>query len=218
MTMRPSDANPMARKRAVFLDRDGTLSRDVGYPAEWSQVHIYPFAFDAVRRIRRAGLAPVVITNQSGVGRGFFGEDELEALHREFAAAFARQRARLDGIFHCPHDSPAVPAADESDCSCRKPHPELGLRAAAALGLELAGSYMVGDKPADVLFGLAVGAIPVLVLTGYGRASLRELEGGRARPAHVAPDLAAAVDWIVARERRSARGPRPHPRGRRAAS
>jgi D-glycero-D-manno-heptose 1,7-bisphosphate phosphatase len=202
----------MTKKRAVFLDRDGTLSRDIGYPADSSQVHIYPFVFDAVRRIRRAGLSPVVITNQSGVGRGFFTEADLRTLHRELAAAFAKRRARLDGIFHCPHYSPDAPAAEESGCACRKPHPELGLRAAAALGLELPGSYMVGDKPADVLFGVAVGAIPILVLTGYGRTSLRELEAGPVRPAHVAPDLAAAVDWIVAREGPSAAGPRPHPR------
>lgn len=208
----------MSARRAVFLDRDGTLSRDVGYPADWSQVHIYPYAFEAVRRIRRAGLAPVVVTNQSGVGRGFFSEDDLRALHRDFAAAFEKRRARLDGIFHCPHYSAAVPAADESDCACRKPHPEMGLRAAAALGLELRGSYMVGDKPADVLFGQAVGAVPVLVLTGYGRASLRELEAGPARPAHIAPDLAAAVDWILDREGRPAEASRPHRRGKRAAS
>ncbi len=208
----------MTKKRAVFLDRDGTLSRDVGYPADWSQVHVYPRAFDAVRRIRRAGLAPVVITNQSGIGRGFFSEADLRALHGELAAAFARRRARLDGIFYCPHYSPSIPAADESDCACRKPHPELGHRAAGALGLELRGSYMVGDKPADILFGLAVGAVPVLVLTGYGRASLAELEAGPARPAHVAPDLAAAVDWILAREARSPESPGPHPRRRRAAS
>jgi len=204
------------KRRAVFLDRDGTLSRDVGYPADWSQVHIYPHAFEAVRRIRRAGLAAVVITNQSGVGRGFFTEDDLRALHREFASAFATRRARLDGIFYCPHYSPAAPAAEESHCACRKPGPELGLRAAAALGLELPGSYMVGDKPADVRFGLALGAVPVLVLTGYGRAALRELDAGPARPAHVAADLAAAVDWIMDREGRSGRCPAP--RGRRAPS
>ncbi len=216
--LRPAGTLPTSKKRAVVLDRDGTLCRDVGYPADWSQVHIYPQAFEAVRRIRRAGLAPVVITNQSGVGRGFFTEDDLRALHREFAAAFARRRARLDGIYHCPHYSPAVPAAEESDCACRKPRPELGRRAAGALGLELRGSYMVGDKPADILFGLAVGAVPVLVLTGYGPAALRDLEGGPSRPAHVAPDLASAVDWILAREGRPAGTRRGRPRGRRAAS
>jgi D-glycero-D-manno-heptose 1,7-bisphosphate phosphatase len=197
----------------VFLDRDGTLNRDVGYPGHWSQIHIYPYAFDAVRKIRKAGLAAVVITNQSGIGRGFFSEDDLAALHECFAAAFEKRRARLDGFFHCPHFSPSVPAAAESDCSCRKPNPALGLRAAAELGLDLEGSYIIGDKAADVLFGLNVGASPVLVLTGYGKPSSRELAAAGIRPAHVAEDLAAAADWICARERRASSGS-GHPRGR----
>lgn len=203
----------MKKKRVVFLDRDGTLNRDVGFPGHWSQIHIYPYAFDAVRRIREAGLAAVVITNQSGIGRGFFSEDDLAALHARFAAAFEKHRARLDGFFHCPHFSSSVPAAAESDCSCRKPNPALGLRAAAELGLDLQGSYMVGDKAADVLFGLNVGASPVLVLTGYGRQSSRELEAAGVRAAHTAEDLAAAADWICGRERRPSSGP-GHPRGR----
>jgi D-glycero-D-manno-heptose 1,7-bisphosphate phosphatase len=200
------------KKRVVFLDRDGTLNRDVGYPAHWSQVHIYPYAFDAVRTIRKSGLAAVVITNQSGVGRGFFSEDELAALHELFAAAFEKRGARLDGFFHCPHFS-AGPVTAESDCSCRKPNPGLGVRAAAQLGLELEGSYMVGDKAADVLFGLNVGAVPVLVLTGYGPRSLRELEAAGIRPAHVAENVAAAADWISGRERRPSSGA-GHPPGR----
>jgi len=201
------------KKRVAFLDRDGTLNRDVGYPGHWSQIHIYPYAYDAVRRIRSAGLAAVVITNQSGIGRGFFSEEELAALHERFAAAFEKRRARLDGFFHCPHFSPAVPASAESDCPCRKPNPALGLRAAEELGLDLQGSYMIGDKAADVLFGLNVGAVPVLVLTGYGPRSLHDLEAAGVRPAHVAQNLAAAADWICARERRALSGP-GHPPGR----
>jgi len=193
----------MKKKRVVFLDRDGTLNRDVGYPGDWSQIHIYPFAFEAVRKIRKAGLAAVVITNQSGIGRGFFSEEDLLRVHREFGAAFARRRVRLDGFFHCPHFSPGLSAAGESDCPCRKPNPALGLRAAAELGLDLQGAYMVGDKAADVLFGLNVGALPILVLTGYGRRSLRDLETSGVRPAHVAQDLGAAADWIAARERQA---------------
>jgi D-glycero-D-manno-heptose 1,7-bisphosphate phosphatase len=195
----------MRKRRAVFLDRDGTLNRDVGYPAHWSQVHIYPYAFEAVRRIRAAGLAAVVITNQSGVGRGCFGEDELQALHRRFAAAFENERAPLDAFYHCPHYSPHVSAAAESGCACRKPNPALGLQAAAELGLNLEGSYMVGDKAVDLLFGLNIGAVPILVLTGYGRESLRKIDAGHAGPAHVAENLAAAADWIIGRERRAAR-------------
>jgi D-glycero-D-manno-heptose 1,7-bisphosphate phosphatase len=195
----------MKKRRAVFLDRDGTLNRDVGYPGHWSQVHIYPDAFEAVRRVRAAGMAAVVITNQSGVGRGFFSEDELRALHREFRTAFEKRRAALDGFFYCPHYSPAASAAAESCCPCHKPNPALGLRAAAELGLSLEGSYMVGDKKADILFGLNIGAVPVLVLTGYGRESLRDLEARRDRPAHVAENLARAVDWIIRREKRADR-------------
>jgi len=197
----------MTRIRAVFLDRDGTLNHDVGYPAHWSQVHVYPFAFEAVRSLRAAGLVPVVITNQSGVGRGFFGEPDLAALHREYGAAFAGQGAAIDGFFYCPHYNP--PGGGEAGCACAKPKPALGLRAAAELGLELRGSYMVGDKTSDILFGLALGAVPVLVQTGYGRASLRELERRGLRPECVAPDVAAAAHWILARERQACGPPRP---------
>jgi len=204
--LRPAYA--MNQKRAVFLDRDGTLNRDVGYPADWSQVHLYPFAFDAVRRLREAGLAPVVVTNQEGVGRGFFGRAEVERLHGEFAAAFERAGSPIDAFYYCPHVPPAPGAPG---CGCAKPAPGLGLRAAAELGLELAGSYMVGDKATDVLFGRAIGAVPILVLTGYGRRALPELEGRRLRPDDVAADLAAAVDRILERERgaRQRNGARP---------
>ena len=170
----------------LFLDRDGTINKDVGYPSDFGQIRLYPFSVEAIRDIHRLGFLAVVVTNQSGIGRGFFTEDELAALHARFAAAFEKRRARLDGFFHCPHFSSSAPAAAESDCSCRKPNPALGLRAAAALGLDLQGSYMVGDKTADVLFGLNVGAVPVLVLTGYGKPSSRELEATGIRPAHVA--------------------------------
>ena len=195
----------MKIKRAVFLDRDGTLNRDVGYPAHWSQIHIYPYAFEAIRRIHAAGLAAVVVTNQSGVGRGCFGEDDLQALHHKFAAAFSKRQARLDAFYYCPHYSPHAPADLESGCACRKPNSAMGLQAAAELGLSLEGSYMVGDKMADILFGLNIGAVPVLVLTGYGRESLAKIERGAAGPAHVARTLAAAVDWIVGREQRASR-------------
>jgi D-glycero-D-manno-heptose 1,7-bisphosphate phosphatase len=200
----------MRKRRAVFLDRDGTLNRDIGYPGHWGQVHVYPYAFEAVRRIRAAGLAVVVVTNQSGVGRNCFSEDDLRELHREFGAAFEKQGAGLDGFFYCPHDSRPAAAAPAARCSCAKPAPLLGLRAAAELGLTLEGSYMVGDKADDVRFGLNIGAVPILVLTGYGRKALRDLETGRVRPAHVAEDLAAAADWIIEREKQAARISRDH--------
>jgi len=188
----------MKTSQAVFLDRDGTLNEDVGYPADFRQVHIYPEAFEAVRRLRLAGFATVVVTNQSGVGRGYFDEDDLRALHSRFMETFARRGAPLDGLYHCPH-APAPP--ERPACTCAKPRPGLALRAARELGLDLARSYMVGDKADDILFGLNAGAVPVLVLTGYGRESAPAIASRGASPAHTAAGILEAAAWIIARGR-----------------
>jgi len=186
---------------AVFLDRDGTLNEDTGYPADFRQVHIYPAAFEAVRLLKRAGFAAVVVTHQSGVGRGYFAAAELDVLHRRFAEEFARRDAPLDGIYACLH------GPDEGPCACAKPQPGLGLRAARELGLDLGSSFMVGDKTVDVLFGRAIGAVPVLVLTGYGRAAAAALAAGGIRPAHTAPGILEAAAWILEQGRSTGHGP-----------
>jgi D-glycero-D-manno-heptose 1,7-bisphosphate phosphatase len=191
----------MIQRPAVFLDRDGTLNEDTGYPADFRQVHIYPGAFEAVRLLREAGLAAVVVTHQSGVGRGYFGREEMDELHRRFAAVFAGRGAPLDGIYACPH------GPDEPACECAKPRPGLGLLAARELGLDLASSFMVGDKAVDVEFGRAVGATPVLVLTGHGRAAARDLAARGPAPAHVAAGLLDAARWIIGRGRPNGHGP-----------
>lgn len=194
----------MTTRKAVFLDRDGTLNEDAGYPSDFRQVHVYPEAFEAVRRLGRAGFATVVITHQSGLGRGYFDALELEALHARFLEAFARHGAPLDALYSCPH-APEDRAG--AGCSCAKPRPGLGLRAARELGLNLGASYMIGDKPADVLFGLNIGAVPVLVLTGYGRGAPAALAALGARPAHTAAGVLEAAAWILEREGLSGHGP-----------
>jgi D-glycero-D-manno-heptose 1,7-bisphosphate phosphatase len=185
----------MTKRRAVFLDRDGTLNEDSGYPADFRQIHIYPAAFEAVRLLKQAGFAAVVITHQSGLGRGYFDAAELEELHARFGEEFDRRGAALDAIYSCPH---APDGTGLARCSCAKPRPGLGLRAAAELGLDLGASFMVGDKPDDVLFGLAIGAVPVLVRTGYGRAASAALAARGVRPAHEAADILEAITWILA--------------------
>lgn len=188
------------KKRAVFLDRDGTINEDVGYPGTYDQVRIYPYSPEAVRRINEAGLAVVVVTNQSGIGRGFFTEDALREIHERLDADLRAAGARLDAIYYCPHHpGSAVPGYGE-DCRCRKPFPGMALKARADLGIELEGSYMVGDKEEDIRFGLAIGATPVLVLTGYGAGALARLRDNGIEPAFVAADLGEAVDWILRRE------------------
>ena len=193
----------MTMRRAVFLDRDGTLNEDTGYPADFRQVHIYPAAFEAVRLLKRAGFAAVVVTHQAGLGRGYFGAAELDELHRRFAEEFRRRGAGLDGIYSCPHAGEAA----EPECACAKPLPGLGFQAARELGLDLGASFMVGDKPVDVRFGLAIGAVPVLVLTGYGRAAAAALEASGVRPAHTAGGILEAASWILAKGRPSGHGP-----------
>jgi D-glycero-D-manno-heptose 1,7-bisphosphate phosphatase len=187
-------------RRAVFLDRDGTINEDVGYPGRWSQVKIYPWSAAAVRRLNAAGFAVVVVTNQSGVGRGYFTEDDLQEIHGRLVAAFVAEGARIDGIYYCPHYALSDSPAYRQDCPCRKPGPELGLRAAADLDLDLTRSYVVGDKVEDVMFGRALGATAVLVLTGYGAETRQKLAAEGNAAAVVAANLGEAVDWILARE------------------
>jgi D-glycero-D-manno-heptose 1,7-bisphosphate phosphatase len=182
------------------LDRDGTLNEDCGYPAEFGRIKIYPFSYRAVRKINRAGFLSVVATNQSGVGRGFFSEQALEIIHREMMKSFLAHGARLDKIYYCPHFRTSALPAYDVDCACRKPQPGLALKASAELNIDLPGSYVIGDKPDDVLFGYNIKATPVLVLTGQGQQALNRLGGSNNQPAYVAENVLRAVDWICVQE------------------
>lgn len=190
------------KNRAVFLDRDGTLNRDVGYPRYFRQIEFFAFSGRAVRDIRRLGFLPVVITNQSGIGRGLIPERDVLDLHKRFGAELKRRGAGLAGIYYCPHYIRSADPRYRRDCACRKPKPGLGRRAARDLNLDLKTSYMIGDKVEDILFGHAIGATPILVLTGYGKRSLTRLGHSRRGPAYVAQNLGAAVRWIIRREHR----------------
>jgi len=190
----------MKKKRAVFLDRDGTINEDVGFPNNFGQVNIYSYSFDAVRKINEAGFLAVIITNQSGIGRGFITEQNLQDIHQKIKAAFAEHNARLDGIYFCPHYLSSSNPHYGIDCSCRKPNPGMAHQAASELNIALDNSYMVGDKVEDMLFGLNINANPILVLTGYGRKSLIRLKEQGITLPYVAQNLLYAVDWILKRE------------------
>ena len=184
-------------RRAVFLDRDGTINDDVGYPCNYGQVRVFPYSFEAVRRINRAGLLAVVMTNQSGVGRGYFTEDDLAEIHRRLAEDFASRQARLEGIYYCPHYLHSSEPRYRQDCACRKPNPGMALRAARELDIDLGSSFMIGDKVEDIEFARNIGAVPVLVLTGYGGESEKRLRAEGRPPAFVAATLLEAVDWVL---------------------
>jgi D-glycero-D-manno-heptose 1,7-bisphosphate phosphatase len=187
----------MAKARpAVFLDRDGTLIRQVGFVNHPARLRAYPFSARAVRRLNERGVPVVVLTNQSGVARGLITEEVLAKTHERLRRLLALGKARLDGVYVCPHHPTEGPRPRR--CRCRKPGTLLARRAARDLGLDLRRSYVVGDSPADIAMGKAVGATTVLVLTGYGRGEMnyrRRL--WRAEPDHIARDLDRAVTWIL---------------------
>ncbi|MGD2294254.1 MAG: HAD family hydrolase [Candidatus Aminicenantes bacterium] len=193
--------NALQKRKAVFLDRDGTINRDVGYPNSYGLIEIFPYSFKAIRLIREAGLLAVIITNQSGVGRGLIEEDTLLDIHARMDSEFARHGSSFDGIYYCPHYTLSNNPEYRQDCSCRKPNPGMGERAAAELDIDTAFSYMIGDKVEDILFGINIKAKPILVLSGFGQESLRKLENKDIHPAYVAQTLLDAARWIVKQEK-----------------
>ena len=153
---------------AIFLDRDGVLIEDSHYLGDRSRVRLVPAAAEAVAALNRAGWAVVVVTNQSGVARGMFSEADVVAVHDHLADLLRGYSARIDAFHHCPHHPDGDVAEYRVACECRKPEAGMLLRAAADLGLDLAASWMIGDRVSDLQAGAAAGCRTALVRTGYG--------------------------------------------------
>ena len=183
---------------AVFLDRDGTLLEEAGYLDRLDKVAFFPYAIDAVRLLNRAGLKVIVITNQSGVGRGMYSEEFVVRTHEIMTARLAAGGAHVDAYYYCPHHPDSALERYRIDCDCRKPAPGMLRTAASDLGLDLRRSFTVGDKWTDVAAGAAVGAQGILVRTGYGKDTEATRPPG-GEPALVADNVAAAAAWILRR-------------------
>jgi len=178
-------------RRAVFLDRDGTICEEMGYVNHVDRLRIFPFAAEAIRQLNQAGLPVIVITNQSGIARDIFPESVVQQVHKKMISELAAGGARIDGIYFCPHKT-------EDACECRKPNPGMLERAAREHGLDLAGSWVVGDRYGDLEMAHAVGANSILVMTGYGRGEY-ELHRGKwpRQPDTLAENLTDAVRGIL---------------------
>lgn len=190
------------RRPAVFLDRDGTLNREVHYLRRVSDLRLLPGTAAAIGALTGAGFAVVVVTNQSGVARGLIAPTTLATIHLEIERRLARRRARLAGIYFCPHHPSVGRPPLRRRCRCRKPAPGLVERACRDLGLDVARSYCVGDSAADLGLAHATGTRAVLVRTGHGRATEAALPLD-VPVAHVAANFRAAAEWIIEDARRA---------------
>ncbi|HEY2434644.1 MAG TPA: HAD family hydrolase [Vicinamibacterales bacterium] len=183
-------------RRAVFLDRDGTLIEESGYLDRLERLVFYPYSVDAVRLLNRAGFAVVVVTNQAGIARGIVEEAFVAEAHRAISGRLAAGLAHVDAYYHCPHYRTGVRAEYVQDCDCRKPRPGMLRRAAADLDLDLARSFVVGDRWHDVGAAKAVGARGVLVRTGLGSREETAPQADLQADA-ILDTLADAAAWIL---------------------
>ncbi|MFT3828047.1 MAG: HAD family hydrolase [Chitinophagaceae bacterium] len=185
---------------AVFLDRDGTLIEEVGYLDRAERIALYPYAADAIRALNRAGIRVVMVTNQSGIARGFFTEAVVDECHRHIASLLARAGAHLDAYYYCPHHPDGRVPEYAVRCECRKPGTALVERAVRELGVDPARSFAVGDRWVDIGLARAMGGRGVLVRTGYGASeehkTPRDLEADA-----VVDNLAGAASWVLVNSR-----------------
>jgi D-glycero-D-manno-heptose 1,7-bisphosphate phosphatase len=191
-------------RRAVLLDRDGTVCEEVGYIDDIDRVRLIDGSAEAIRMANRAELQTVIVTNQAGVARGLLTEDLVGETHDRIRELLAEADARLDGIYYCPHHPDVGGERYRKACDCRKPAAGMLLRARDEMGIDLESSYVVGDSIRDVEAGGRVGATTVLVLTGHGKGQLaQQSDDRRLRPDHIATDLREAMEWILQRESRA---------------
>ena len=153
----------MNMKKAIFLDRDGTIIADKGFVHKGEDLELLPGAAQAIKMAKEAGFLVVVITNQSGVARGYFSEEDVKTLNHHLNRILAREGARVDAFYYCPHHPEATVKAYRQVCSCRKPQPGLLLLAAKELGIDLSRSWMIGDSPRDVEAGKQAGCRTILL-------------------------------------------------------
>lgn len=176
---------------AVFIDRDGTINEEVGYVDSFDRLHLLPGVSEAIGRLNDQDIPAIVISNQSGIARGYFSDDFVNKLHKRMAEELERQGCTINGIYVCPHHP-------DDGCACRKPRPGMLLKAANEHGITLHSSYVIGDKIIDIQTAHSVGAKGILVMTGYGAEQLKTVNNDpEDRPDHAAANLKEAVAWIM---------------------
>jgi len=172
--------------RAVFIDRDGTMARDVHYCSRPEDFQLFPETAKAISLLNERGFKVIVITNQSGIARGYFTEEMLAKIHEKMRNELAQQGAIIEAIYYCPHHP-------DENCGCRKPKPKMVLQAALDLDIDLRQSYVIGDSDMDTKMGKRVGCKAVLIST-LGKNSYIQ---GQTSPDFIAPNLYEAAKWVI---------------------
>lgn len=184
--------------RAVFIDRDGTLSEEVGYINHPERFRLFPYAGEAIRRLNESGWLAIVTTNQAGVARGYFSEEMIETVHKDMEDRLALYGARLDAIYYCAHHPSVGEQPYRVDCNCRKPKPGLITQAAADFDIDLKNSWMVGDRYSDIQMARNAGVKSAFVLSGYGRGEWEhQRQWWTEQPDMVAENLLQVVLTII---------------------
>lgn len=182
-------------RRAVFLDRDGTINEQVGYVNHESRFYLLPGVTKAINRLNKLNIPVIIVTNQAGAARGYFPVELVDVVHRKMTVLLEEDDAHIDGLYYCPHLKGGKIKEFDKECNCRKPKTGMLLQASEEHNIDLSRSYMVGDRMGDVKFAQSENVKGILVLTGYGRGELGFIEG--TTPDHVAENLMEAVEWIL---------------------
>jgi len=185
----------------IFLDRDGTINREVEYLSSPDELELLPGAAEAIRLANELGFKVVIVTNQSGIARGFLTEETLKLIHDRLLAMLASENARIDAIYYCPHHPELGIGKYKTDCPCRKPKTEMADKAIAQFNLAPRESYVIGDRMADIELAHNIGAHAILVKTGYGNDELTLCRSRNIQMEFVAEHLLDAMRYVERRHR-----------------
>jgi len=186
------------KRPAVFIDRDGTINEQMGYINHVSRFKILPRVPQAIRMLNRHGFLVLVVSNQSGVARGYYPMDLVETIHHLMVARIKEKQGVIDGVFFCPHHPAGSVPEFSRECNCRKPKTGLIEQACKSFEIDLRRSFVVGDMYTDIELAHRAGLKGVLVKTGYGLGEIEYILSRKAaKPAHIAEDLLDAVRWIM---------------------
>ncbi len=185
-------------RRTVFLDRDGTVICEKDFLGDPEGVELLPHAAEAIAQLNSNGYLVIIISNQSGVARGYYDEHAVQRVNKRIVNDLAEAGARIDGIYYCPHLAEGTVPEYRVACECRKPRPGMGHKAINDFPIDSQNMVMIGDRAADIEFGKNLGCRTILVTTGYGRRERERIDDeGLAAPDYIASDLAEAVTWLL---------------------